>query len=106
MDQALTIHDSILRSMLGKHYGFEVTTEGGLSHLLDGCWWADHVQRNFHDLDPAPMLSFALPTAIFWSWCIDSIHVMFGPPGMCHPWDEFCSCLGVQVLLNADGPAA
>ena len=24
MDQALTIHDSILRSMLGKHYGFEV----------------------------------------------------------------------------------
>ncbi|KAK9834423.1 hypothetical protein WJX74_001487 [Apatococcus lobatus] len=45
MDQALTIHDSILRSMLGKHYGFEVTTEGDAFTMvfhdaIDAVHWA------------------------------------------------------------------
>jgi len=28
MDKAIDVHDRIMRGLLGKHFGFEVTTEG------------------------------------------------------------------------------
>jgi class 3 adenylate cyclase len=50
MDNALALHDSILRSLLLKHYGHEVTTEGDSFTMvfhepLDSVSWCLAVQQ-------------------------------------------------------------
>eukprot|EP00891_Asterochloris_glomerata_P007201 jgi/Astpho2/7201/Aster-01519 len=53
-DEAIALHDSILRGMLPVYFGFEVTTEGDAFHLafhdpIDAVGWALHVQQEVRD---------------------------------------------------------